>query len=120
VSMNPSAEGIRLELLDRNPPSLSRYLRWYHTETRKSFPKLSHRRMAELGIREAVRPVLTQKEVKRRRIQARLLQAARALNGVREKCRAAQLALTAGLAEARIIFLQPSDWANASALPAAG
>jgi len=120
VSMNPSAQGIRLELLDRNPPSLSRYLRWYHAETGKSFPKLSHRLMAQLGIREAVRPVLTQKEIKRRRIQGRLLDASKALNLVRERCRAAQLALSAGLAEARIIFLQSSDSANASALPAAG
>jgi hypothetical protein len=120
VSLNPSAQGIRLELLDRNPPSLSRYLRWYHAETEKSFPKLSHRLMAQLGIREAVRPVLTQKESKRRRIQERLLQAARALNGVREKCRAAQLALTFGLAEARTILLRSPDLAPAQALPAAG
>lgn len=120
VSSNPSAEGIRLELLDRNSPSLTRHLAWIHASTERSFPSLFHRHMAQLGIREAVRPVLTQKEIKRRQIEGRLQEAAKALNLVREKCRAAQLALTAGLAEARMTLHWPPDSAPAPALPSAG
>jgi hypothetical protein len=120
VASNPSAEGIRLELLDRKAPSFIRHLRWIHTVSSTIYPSLTYRLVRLLHIKESVRPVLSQKELKRRKIEGRLLRAAKALNLVREKCRAAQLALTEALPEVKTILLSAPGEAPISALAAAG
>jgi len=108
VASNPSADRIRLELLESKAPSLIRHLRWVHSETSTLHEALTYRLMRHLHLKEGLRPVLAQKEIKRRKIEGRLIQAAVALNLVREKCRAAQLALTAAVASAGTILLQSS------------
>ena len=108
VASNPSADGIRLELLESKAPSVVRHLRWIHSPTGALHPALTYRVMRRLHIKEGVRPVLAQKEIKRRKIEGRLIQAAQALNLVRVKCRRAQLALATAMAEAGTILLQPS------------
>ena len=60
------------------------------------------------------------KERKRRRLAKALARTAGALNAIREKCDEAQIAVSEGLAEAKVILLRPSDSAPASALPATG
>lgn len=62
-----------------------------------------------IDIKEAVRPVLTQKELKRRRIDSNLAQTAKALELLRERCAAAQLAVSNGLAEAKKSLVQGRD-----------
>jgi hypothetical protein len=76
--------------------------------------------MKLLHVREAVRPVLSQKEIKRRRIAKALFRAARALDLIREKCKAAELALASGIAEARTNPLPALLSQGSSRLPVAG
>ncbi len=105
VSRNPSATGIRLDLSDRSESSYRRRAYWIHEATGNTYPNLTHVRMKKLRIKEAVRPVLTQKELKRRRIAKNLSETAKALDLLRKRCAAAQFAVSTGLAEAKEIRL---------------
>ena len=120
VANNPSAAGVRLELLESKAPSLIRHLRWIHGADGATYEDLTHRLMRQLHIKEDVRLVLSQKELKRRKVEGRLFHAGAALNSVRQGCRAAQLAFTEALAEAKMILLPTPENASASGLPAAG
>lgn len=120
VSRNPSADGIRLDLAERSDSSFIRQLRWDHEASRTIFPKLTHVRMKRLRIREGVRPVLTQKELKRARINERFAKYGSALDKLRRRCTDAQSAVSSGLAEAKTILLLGRPPQEPPSLPAAG
>lgn len=120
VGRNPSAGDLRLDLTERRKPGFSRQIRWIHVPTQAVVEKLTDRLMRQLRVKEGIRPVMSLKERKRRRLAKSLARAAGALDAIRGKCEAAQLAVSKGLAEAKVILLRPSDSAAASALPAAG
>ena len=101
VADNPSAAGIRLEIAERTPPSFLRRITWVHLPTGTEVCKLTHNAMKKLCVKEGVRPVLTQKELKRRRIARNLAETAKALELLRERCAAVQLAVSRGLAAAK-------------------
>jgi hypothetical protein len=103
VSANPSAAGIGLELGDRTESSYRRRAYWIHEATGNNYPKLTHLRMKMLRIKEAVRPVLTQKELKRARIARNLSKTAKGIDLLRKRCAVAQLAVSTGLAEALLL-----------------
>jgi hypothetical protein len=109
VADNPSAAGIRLEIAERTPPSFLRRIYWLHLSTGTEVCKLTHVAMRKLHVKEGVRPVLTQKELKRRRIARSLANTAKALELLRERCAAAQLAVSNGLIEAKKSLVQGRD-----------
>lgn len=120
VAENPSAEGLRIDISDREEPSYSRNIRWALTGTGELIPKLTDRMMRKLHLREGVRPVLSLKERKRRRIEKALTYSGRALDSIRKKCEAAQVAVTSGLIEGRVILLETRLNEDSRSLPAAG
>lgn len=114
VAKNPSVDGrVRLDLSERRKPSFRVSTRWIFTPTGASYPKLTDRLMRQLRLRESVRPVISLKERKRRRIEKVLSLCTRALDSIRETCEAAQVAASTGLAEAKVILLQEPN-ANVS------
>lgn len=98
VAENPSAADIRLEIAERVPPSFLRRIYWIHLPTGTEVSKLTHVAMRKLRLKEDVRPVLTQKELKRRSIAKSLAKTAKALELLREKCAAAQSSVSNALA----------------------
>lgn len=60
-------------------------------------------------MKEAVRPVLTQKELKRRRIATNLVKTAKALEVLRVKCAAAQHAVSTALKKAKTVLVLEED-----------
>lgn len=109
VADNPSAAGIRLEIAERTSPSFLRRIYWLHLPTGTEVCKLTHLAMRSLCVKEAVRPVLTQKELKRRRIAMNLAKTAKALELLRERYAAAQLAVSSGMAGAKKDLVQGRD-----------
>jgi hypothetical protein len=109
VADNPSAAGIRLEIAESKLPTFLRSIYWVHLPTGTEVPKLTHASMRRLRVKEAVRPVLTQKELKRRRIAGSLSETAKALDSLRQRCAAAQAAVSGGLTEAKGIHIQGQD-----------
>ena len=81
--------------------------------------KLTDQLMRQLHVKEGIRPVMSLKERKRRRVAKSLARAAGAFNSIREKCDAAQVAVSEALAEAKVILLRASK-VEPSTLPAAG
>ncbi len=114
IQGNPSVENLRLEISDRRRASFSRDLRWISSPSQTAIPKLTDRRMRFLHLREGVRPVLSLKELKRRRIEKALHRASAALDSIRKRCEKAQVAVSAGLAEARSILLPAASSGSAS------
>jgi hypothetical protein len=100
VSRNPSANGVSLELADRSESSFVRQARWVHAHSRTIVPKLTHAMMKRLHIKEAVRPVLHQKELKRERIAERFEAIGGALDRLRQLCTTAQFEMSTGHAAA--------------------
>lgn len=110
VSNNPSAaDKVRIDLTDRKKPGFLRRLRWVFIPTRTTYPKLTDRLMRKLHLREGVRPVLSSKERKRRRIEKAIAKAAGSLDSIRKKCEQAQLVVSKGLAEAKRILLDANS-----------
>jgi hypothetical protein len=97
VSRNPSATGISLKLAERSESSFVRQVRWVHAPSRTIIPKLTHSEMKRLHIKEAVRPVLHQKELKRERIDERFEAVGGALDRLRQLYSTAQLAMSTAL-----------------------
>jgi hypothetical protein len=105
VADNPSAVDLRLEIAERRAPSFLRNIYWIHLPTETKVCKLTHVAMRKLRVKQDVRPVLTQKELKRARIDARFLLVGEALDSLRLKCADAQLAVSTGLEQAKVIIL---------------
>lgn len=105
VRGNPSVKNLRLEISERRKASFSRDIRWISSPTETAYPKLTDRRMRLLHLPEGVRPVLSLKELKRRRIEKALDRSAAALDSIRKRCEKAQVEVSAGIAEARSMFL---------------
>jgi hypothetical protein len=120
VSGNPSVDGLRLDLSERKPPNLLRSTRWIFTPSGGTYPKLTDRLMRELHLREGVRPVLSMKERKRRRIEKALARSAGTLDSIRKTCEAAQLVVTAKLAEAKRILVPDASLARIATPRVAG
>lgn len=116
VSRNPSVDGLRLDLSERKKPNLLRSTRWVVTPTGATYPTLNNRLMRKLHLREGVRPVLSMKERKRRRIEKALVRTAGTLDSIRKTCEAAQLVVSAKLAEAKRILV-PGTPSEMSATP---
>lgn len=107
VARNPSVDGlIRLDLSERRRPSFRVSTRWIFTPTGANYLKLTDRLMRQLRLRESVRPVISLKERKRRRIEKMLKLCTSALDSILEKCEAAQVATSTGLAEAKVVLLR--------------
>lgn len=105
VAGNPSVRGLRIELAER---ALDRFLRpavWVDEASGKFFPKLTDRLMRRLRVKEAVRPVLSLKERKRRKIAASQAIAAGTLDLVSERVSQVQLEATTSLAQSGVILL---------------
>jgi len=94
VLRNPSASGISVELSERSESSFVRRVRWVHERSRTNIRKLTHSQMKRLHIKEAVRPVLHQKELKRERIDERFEAVGGSLDRLRQLCTSAQLAMS--------------------------
>ncbi len=108
VAQNPSVQGLRLELDEYDGASFLRPAIWVHGRTGKRYPKLTHRLMQKLGVKEAVRPVLSIKERKRKQISKLQASVANAFNSVREECSGLQLEVTRLLAEVKVIIIPGS------------
>jgi hypothetical protein len=107
VASNPSAEGLRLELTERRNGTFFHEIRWIHTATGEPIPKLTDVRMRRLHFREGVRPVLSLKELKRRRIAKSLTDLGELFDGLRATCEDTQRIVSENLAEASVIHLRP-------------
>jgi hypothetical protein len=83
VGRNPSAGDLRLDLTERRKPSFSRQIRWIHLPTQAVVEKLTDRLMRQLHVKEGIRPVMSLKERKRRRLAKALARTAGALNAIR-------------------------------------
>jgi hypothetical protein len=119
VGRNPSAGDLRLDLTERRRPDFSRQIRWIYVPTGAVIEKLTDRLMRQLHVREGIRPVMSLKERKRRRLAKSLARTAQALDAIRDKCQEAQAAVSDGLEKARVILLRTSG-GESGALPAAG
>lgn len=110
VSNNPSAaDKVRIDLTDRRKPGFLRHVRWVFIPTGTTYPKLTDMLMRTLHLREGVRPVLSSKERKRRRIEKALAKSADTLDSIRKKCDEVQLVVSRGLAEAKRILLEATS-----------
>jgi len=118
VAGNPSAEGLRLELGEREPSRYARSIRWIHLPTGESFPRLMHSSMIRMNLRKGVRPVLRLKELKRLRISGSLKDSARRLAALRDRSEETQHSVSKALAEAGIILI-PVSKKEVSPVPAA-
>jgi hypothetical protein len=119
IASNPSAEGLRLEVTDRKHGKFSRQTRWVHTATGEVYPKLTDRLMRQLHLREGVRPVLSLKELKRRRIAKSLTHCGGLLDSIRMKCEDAQRTVSKKLEEAKVILLPTPVHQESGPLPQA-
>jgi len=118
VGRNPSASDLRLDLTERRKPGFFRRIRWIHVPTGSVIEKLTDRLMRQLHVKEGIRPVMSLKERKRRRLAKSLARTADALDAIREKCQEAQAAFSDGMERAKVILLRTSD-GESSTLPAA-
>jgi hypothetical protein len=109
VGRNPSAGDLRLDLTERRKPGFSRQIRWIHVPTRTVIEKLTDRLMRQLHVKEGIRPVMSLKERKRRRLAKSLARTGAALDALREKCQEAQAAFSEGMEAAKVILLPTSD-----------
>jgi len=119
IAENPSAKGLKLDLSDRKKKSVRRHVRWVNTRTGELFSKLTYRLMRTLHLPEGIGPVVSLKERKRRRLEKAFAFSGESLDSIRRKCEAAQIAVSSGLAEAKVILLPAGLQKESSSLPVA-